>query len=245
MQFLDTIFKSYQIVLSAPETANKLPWEANWERYTPSGVSGPDTSPVSQGGLTNGVTAVQVVPPPPNSNQQLRLRNFLMSNADTAAATVLWQKVSTATSPAVTRTLAQFVLQINETLQYNDNDGWQVLDANGEVKNSNTSSLNTAQSTAVSGGLTSSTAQSTATSNGTASSTATSVGLIASQANSVSTSAGLASSASTSSATSNGLADSQATSVSASAGLVNSSVVSSATSAGIAASVAQSVALSS
>ena len=242
MLFLDNVDSTFQIALSAPETANKLPWEACWELYTAGAIGRPSDVPQSQGGLSNGTAAVQVVPPPPNTNQKMRLRNFMLSNADTAAATVLWQKYISDT--LVTRTLFQCTLQVNETLQYNDNDGWQVLDANGEVKSSSTSALAVAASVATSAGLTSSTAQSTATSNGTASSTATSVGLVASQSTSVATSAGLAGSAASSSATSLGLADSLANSNATSGGLASSVANSVGTSAGLAASVARSEATS-
>ena len=237
MQFLDKISKSYQIVLSAPETANKLPWDANSELHTSGGINGQLDTPISQSGTSNGTTAVTVVSAPPNHNQQIRLRTFMLTNADTAQATVLWQKVDGST----TRTLMQFILAVNDSLQYNDTDGWQILDSSGEVKSSSAAAQNIAQSIAVSAGQASSVAQSTAGSQGTASSVATSAGLVASQVASSARSTGLPASQATSTMASQGLNTSTAQSVSLSGGLANSQ----ATSAGLAASAASSTAVSS
>lgn len=234
MQFLEKTSKSYQVVLLALEATNKLAWESNWEIHSPGSPSGPSDQPTSLGGLTAGTVAVTVVPGPLNATQQIRVRSFQLSNLDTGAATVLWQKTDSAT--AVTRTLMQVVLQTLESMVYDEN-GWTFYDSSGNIKTTNTAAANNAQSVAVSGGIVASTAQSVAVSVGPASSTAASAGLTNSVSASNATSAGLGASTASSVATSGGLAVSMATS----AGLATSVAQSDATSAGLAASVAQSV----
>ena len=237
MQFLEKTTKSYQIVLSGAETTNKLTWESSWELHSPGAPSGPSDTPMSQGGLSNGTTAVQVVPPPPSGTQQCRLRNFTMSNQDTAPATVSWQKTDSATN--TTRTLMVVTLQTNETLVFDEN-GWNKYDASGNLSVTNTTVTNTAQSVAVSGGIVASTAQSTATSAGQANSEAVSAGLATSVGQSTATSGGLSTSVAQSGAVSGGLA----TSVSQSAAVSGGLAVSSSTSAGLATSVALSTGVS-
>ena len=148
MQFLEKTSKSYQVVLLALEATNKLAWESSWEIHSPGSPSGPADQPTSLGGLTNGTTAVTVVPGPLNATQQIRVRSFQLSNLDTGAATVLWQKTDSAT--AVTRTLMQVVLQTLESMVYDEN-GWTFYDSSGNIKTTNTAAANNAQSVAVSG----------------------------------------------------------------------------------------------
>ena len=243
MHYLEKTTKSYQVAQLAAETTNKLVWDASWELHSPGSPSGPSDGPLSKGGTTTGTVAVQVVSPPPSGTQQCRVRNFTINNADTAPATVYWQKIDTSLTPSVTRTLMVLTLQVNETAVYDEN-GWTTYDASGNIKSTNTTVSNTAQSVAVSGGIVASTAQSTATSNGAANSEAVSAGLATSVSTSSATSAGLAASNATSSAVSGGLTNSLATSNAISGGLAASAANSVGTSAGLAASVARSEATS-
>ncbi len=103
----------------------ELPFTVDYNNYTSTTVS-----LVTNNGTSNDTTAVDLVPSPSNG-QQNELRYCSIYNADSASETVIIQ-VYDGTN---TRVVFRAVLASGDTLQYQLEKGWEVLDSLGNKKN--------------------------------------------------------------------------------------------------------------
>lgn len=110
-----------QVVLGASVSSTQLPFTANYNNYTSTAVA-----LTTNNGTTNNTTAVDLVPSP-SSSQQNELRYCSIINSDTANATVRIQVFDGSN----TRIVFQAILAPSETLQYQLEKGWEVIDAQG------------------------------------------------------------------------------------------------------------------
>jgi len=126
MIILDATTKSLQIKLAANITTNQLPFAASYIDTT-----GTATTPTEADGASNNTTAVTLVGSPASSTQRL-VKNIVIQNADTAAATVtvIYNNNSTL------RNIIVVALAVGDQLIYEDNYGWSVIDKNGNLKTS-------------------------------------------------------------------------------------------------------------
>lgn len=245
MIVLDSTTRSLQIILSGAKNTTDAPWVASYEDVYPNvQPSGITRNAGSQNGTTNGVAAVTILSSPGGgSTAPARLlNNFSMANADAAAITPTIQYVDS-TGSVTRKCFGPLTLQVNETLCYEDRMGWQVLDANGNLKTTPGTASSTADSKATSAGTAASTASSAAslantvaTSSGISASVASSAASLAgTKADSAGVSASVASSAASlanTKADSDGLAASQASSAASLADSKGSNAQSRLTSAG-------------
>jgi len=124
MIILDATTKSLQFTLSGTVATNQLPFSASYVDST-----GTATTPGEQDGVSNNTTAVNVVSAPASSTQRL-IKNIIIQNADTAAATVtiIYNNNSTL------RNIFVATLAVGDQLIYEDGRGWMVVDINGNLK---------------------------------------------------------------------------------------------------------------
>ncbi len=101
--------------------ATELPFTVDYNNYTATGVT-----LVSNNGTSNDTTAVDLVPSP-SSGQQNELRYCSIFNADSSSETVIVQ-VFDGTN---TRVVFRATLGVGDTLQYQLEKGWEVLDSLG------------------------------------------------------------------------------------------------------------------
>jgi len=122
MILLDATTKSVQVLLDGAVTTTELPYVAGYADLTSSGTVLGELD-----GTTNGATPVTVVSAPAASTTRKAL--FVnVYNADSVPATVTVRVNNNGT----TRILVKVVLGIAATLLVN-NDGWKVVDANGQL----------------------------------------------------------------------------------------------------------------
>jgi len=128
MIILDATTKSLQIKLSGAVTTSQLPFAASYVDTT-----GTSTTPIEQDGASNNTTAVTMVNAPAASTQRL-VKNVMIQNADTAAATVtvIYNNNSTL------RSIFVATLAVGDQLIYEDGQGWSAVDKNGNLKTSST-----------------------------------------------------------------------------------------------------------
>jgi hypothetical protein len=119
---LDAATKKLQVVLAGAKTSLDCPWVTTW-----ADMSSTAFTPGSSNGLTNGVTAVDIVAA--SGLTQRQVKGISLFNGDTGAVTasILYNDNSTL------RVLIKVVLQVGETLLY-DGTSWRVLDATGAQK---------------------------------------------------------------------------------------------------------------
>jgi len=110
-----------QFKLSNLVTTTQLPFTVDYNNYTTTAVS-----LVTNNGTSNDTTAVDLVPSP-SSNQQNELRYCSIYNADSVSETVIIQ-VYDGTN---TRIVFRAVLSPGDTLQYQLEKGWEVIDSTG------------------------------------------------------------------------------------------------------------------
>jgi hypothetical protein len=123
MFFLDTVSKSFQIVLAAAATTNDCPWTVTWADLT--------TTTFTAGagdGTSSGTTLVSVVSAPPTATQR-QIKYFSLFNADTVATQVFVQVMDSSAFVMLAPTL-----DVGETLIYDEHNGWQVLQVGGGIK---------------------------------------------------------------------------------------------------------------
>jgi len=89
-----------------------------------------ELSPLNQHGTSNGVTAVTILDQPSDTelSRQLKALSIYNPNATSATVTIRFNDNATTRIILVT-TLEQF-----DTLQYNDGEGFRVIDGNGNLK---------------------------------------------------------------------------------------------------------------
>lgn len=92
-------------------------------------------SPENEHGTSNGLTAVAILTAPSDIGLTRQLKAFSTTNPNAANVTVTIRlNDNTTTRNILTTTLEQF-----DTLQYNDGEGFRVIDANGNIKSVETS----------------------------------------------------------------------------------------------------------
>ena len=121
---LDTTSKTLQLVLSGAVATNQLPFVVFWSDHTLTTFI-----PGEADGLSDGTNVVTVVSSPAAATER-QIKTLSIYNKDTAAATVTVQLYNGSTA----RPIVKATLSVGDTLQYNDHDGWKVIDATGGIK---------------------------------------------------------------------------------------------------------------
>jgi len=137
---LDATTKTLEVNLDSAVTSNQLPIYAtysdiNTSTFVPSSAASTDTQ-------TNDTTAVTAVSAPAETTTR-KIDLITIYNADTVAADVTVQLNNNTTL----RTLVKTTLQVGETLQYADGEGWSTVSKKNIPEFVNTESTLTASST--------------------------------------------------------------------------------------------------
>lgn len=129
MILFDTTTRSLEFKLSGIITTNQLPFVASYVDVSQStfGVSGIPTNT----GASNNTTAVTLVAVPAATTSR-QLKFLSIKNSDTVAATVIVQYNDNATL----REIGRWTLAVNDTLQFIDGIGFNVIDSSGAIKSS-------------------------------------------------------------------------------------------------------------
>src|SRR5882724_997661 len=114
MIILDTTTRSLQFVLLSAVSVNQLQFSASYVDITTTGFT-----PATNTGVSNNTTAVTLAASPAAATQR-QIKNVSIFNADTVAATVIVKYNDNGTL----RIMMQALLQPNETLQFNAEQGW-------------------------------------------------------------------------------------------------------------------------
>lgn len=125
MIILDATNESVQAVLAAPATTNELQFTSSFVDVTTSTYV-----PGGNDGVTTGTSDVTIVAAPSASTQR-QVKQITVYNADTVAATVTMIKDVGGTN----RILCKVTLQVADTLQYNDGEGFKVITTSGGIDN--------------------------------------------------------------------------------------------------------------
>lgn len=125
--FLATTNQSIEVLLGGAITTNQLAWQADYVDTSTSTFSA--TGIGSANGATNNTTAVTMVSAPSASTTR-QLLHLIVSNADTASATVTVRLNDTSTY----RQSVKVTLATLESLTYEAQAGWRVIDASGNIK---------------------------------------------------------------------------------------------------------------
>ncbi len=126
MIILDATTKSLEMILAGSVTTNQLPFVATYVDVTTTAFT-----PGSSDGASNNTSTVTLVAAPSASTQR-QIKFLSIQNADTVSATVTVRYNDNATTRIITKT----ILTAGDTLQYNDGEGFRVLDTNGSLKQS-------------------------------------------------------------------------------------------------------------
>jgi len=89
-----------------------------------------ELSPINQHGTSNGVTAVTILDQPSDTELSRQLKALSIYNPNAANTTVTLRFNDNAT----TRIILVVTLEQFDTLQYNDGEGFRVIDGNGNLK---------------------------------------------------------------------------------------------------------------
>jgi hypothetical protein len=135
MIYLDNSTRSLQIQLALAKTTADDAWSVSYEDVSlvnsPQGsYTGQAVTPGSANGLTNGLTAVTVVPAPSGVGIVRRLKSFQLYNVDTGSITVQFLYNDNAT----VRKVLTLTLATGESCTYEDGVGFQVFTAAGARK---------------------------------------------------------------------------------------------------------------
>jgi hypothetical protein len=118
---------SIDLVLTTNVTTNQLQVISYYNALTTASVT-----PVSNFTISNGTTAVNIVPPPSVDTQhQLKYCNIF--NSDSSNATITIRGNYNGTNQNVFST----TLQVNEYVQYTQKSGWKSFDKDGSLKTEN------------------------------------------------------------------------------------------------------------
>ena len=121
---LDATTKKLEILLGGAVTTNQLPFQCEWVD-----VGASASTPGTNGGLTNGASAVDLVGVPGASTQRI-VNGINIYNADTVAQTVTVRFNDNATL----RSLKVVTLAVGDTLIWSLAEGWKVVDSSGNLK---------------------------------------------------------------------------------------------------------------
>lgn len=124
MMILDSTTKSLNLVLGAAKTTNDLSFVAHYVDITSIGFTS-----IASDGLTSGITAITLVPPPPASTQR-QVKYISIFNGDTISTSVSVR----INNNGVLRGIVKVLLDPNDTLSYSDSNAWSVLDGSGRIK---------------------------------------------------------------------------------------------------------------
>lgn len=130
MILLDATTRKLQVLLAGALATNNSPWCASYADIATTTFA--MSAAASQLGNTNGVTAVDVLSAPAASTSR-QLKYFNLFNADTAAITATVRYNDNGTL----YTLVKVTLAVGEQLVYNQEAGWQIFDAAGNLKTAN------------------------------------------------------------------------------------------------------------
>jgi len=89
-----------------------------------------EISPENQSGTSNGTTPVVILSPPSDTALTRQLKSLSIYNPNAASTTVTVRFVDDVT----TRIILKTVLDLDDTLQYNDGEGFRVIDKDGNIK---------------------------------------------------------------------------------------------------------------
>lgn len=121
---LDSTTESINIVLSGAVSSNQLQFYASYNTITSTSIT-----PTKNQGTTNSAVPVSLVPPP-SSGQQNQLRSCSVYNADVSPATV----VITYSGSSGSAVVFSAAIDVDETIQYSFDNGWQVFNSSGQLK---------------------------------------------------------------------------------------------------------------
>jgi hypothetical protein len=121
---LNSTTDSLEIVLDKAITTNQLSFSVFYNEYTSTTVT-----PLQNTGTTNSLTAVNLINAPA-SNKQRQLRWCSINNIDTKDIGVKIRFNDNASY----RDVIYIYLGVNESIQYTEEMGWRVYDANGGEK---------------------------------------------------------------------------------------------------------------
>ncbi|HET8687591.1 MAG TPA: hypothetical protein VFM18_13145, partial [Methanosarcina sp.] len=124
---LDTTTRSLQIVLSTAKTTTDMPVVVSYSERTATATT---TTEGTQLASSNGTTAVTICSSPASSTIVRSIEHISVKNADTASKTVTINLLDTATNYS----LITVTMSVGDELTYTANAGWQVIDANGNIK---------------------------------------------------------------------------------------------------------------
>jgi hypothetical protein len=122
---LDTTSKRIRVYLEAPVTTNELPWYA---AYADLDDDEPSFYGLSEDGLTNGVTPVEMIAAPAGTVQR-QTKYLEVFNADTVTAVVWIEFFDGVQTP-----LFRAELLPNERVTFVHEVGWQIFTAEGGTK---------------------------------------------------------------------------------------------------------------
>lgn len=129
MILFDLSTRSLQVGLAGAVTTNQLPIVASWLDIAQGTFTATFVGQAANTILTNSTTPVIAVNAP-GSNITRQLKYLSIQNADTAPATVIVQYNDNASL----RTIVSVTLQVNETLSFDADAGWQSMTAAGALK---------------------------------------------------------------------------------------------------------------
>lgn len=119
---LSSISHKLQVVLAAAKTTNGCPIVVSFTSRKGGNRGNPASLSVPQLSATNGVTAVDILSTPATADDSLCVESISVYNADTVPTTVAINFVSSGTS----YTMTQVLLQVGESLCYENGTGWYV-----------------------------------------------------------------------------------------------------------------------
>lgn len=124
MIILDATDQSLEVVLNEAKTTNDLDWVTSYVDVTTTTYT-----PSSNDGVTNGTTFATIVAAPSASTQR-QIKQITVYNNDTKNSTVTIRKNINSTL----RILCKIVLHAGDVLQYNDGEGFKVIDNTGSLE---------------------------------------------------------------------------------------------------------------
>lgn len=120
---LDSTTECINVVLSGTVNSSQLQFYASYNTIASASI----TPAKNQGTTNNAVPTVLV--PAPSSGQQNQLRSCSIYNADTRPATVVITYSGTSNSVVFSA-----AIDVDETIQYSFDSGWQVFNSSGQLK---------------------------------------------------------------------------------------------------------------
>jgi hypothetical protein len=125
MIILDTTTRTVEFKLGATVATNQLPFVVSYVDH----IMGTSYTPATQHGNSNGTNVVTILSAPASGTQR-SMKQLVIRNRDTVAATVTVEFNDNGTI----RELYAPILQVGDTLQYEDVEGFSVVDINGQKK---------------------------------------------------------------------------------------------------------------